>query len=59
MAYNSTDFWACKPLNLYYSTVYRLGEKTGGLGGCPPGNKVPLPKKNHVTNQWILSTTPL
>ena len=38
MAYNSTDFWACKPLNLYYSTIYGLGEKTGGLGGCPPVN---------------------
>jgi hypothetical protein len=38
VAYNSTDFWACKPSIHSYSTVYRLGEKTGGPGGCPPGN---------------------
>jgi hypothetical protein len=48
MAYNSTNFWACKPLNLYYSTVYRSGEKTGVQGGVPL--EIPLPKKDHVTN---------
>jgi hypothetical protein len=48
------NFWACKPSIHSYSTIYRSGEKTGGPGGVPLG--IPLPKKDHVTNQWILST---
>jgi hypothetical protein len=48
MVYNSTNFWAYKPLKLYYSIVYRSGEKTGGPGGCPPGNT--SAKEDHVTN---------
>jgi hypothetical protein len=35
---NPTNFRACKPSIHFYSTIYRSGEKTGGLGGCPPGN---------------------
>jgi hypothetical protein len=46
VAYNSTDFWACKPSIHSYSTVYRLGEKTGG------------PRKDYVTNRISLSTLP-
>jgi hypothetical protein len=38
IAYNSTNFWAYKPLIHSYSTVYRSGEKTGGLAGVPLGN---------------------
>jgi hypothetical protein len=57
--YNSNNFWAYKRYIYSYSTIYGPGigsEETGGPGGCPPKNKVPSAKENHVTNQWILST---
>jgi hypothetical protein len=50
MAYNSTNFWAYKPLIHSYSTLYRSGEKTGGLEGCPPGN---TSAKERLHNQLM------
>jgi hypothetical protein len=38
LAYHSNNIWACKHLIYSYSTIYMLGGKIEGLGGCPPRN---------------------
>jgi hypothetical protein len=49
--YNSNNFGAYKPLIYSCSTVYRLEEKTGGPGGCPPGNTSVPPYSRDFASQ--------